>query len=70
MDNAYNMLLGQNWVFVTGAVLLAGTLIALSSMYLIGYFRPAWLYSFFNKLAGPITAVTTKVSATMASCHS
>ena len=50
-----------NWVFVTGAAILAGTLIALSSMYLVGYFRPAWLYSLFNKLAGPITAVTTKI---------
>ena len=45
-----------NWVFVTGAVLLAGTLIAMSSMYLVGYFRPAWLYALFNFAARPIGA--------------
>ena len=50
-----------NWIFVTGASLLAGALIALSSMYLIGYYKPAWLYGFFGKLAGPITAVTSAV---------
>lgn len=46
-----------NWVFVTGAVLLAGTLIALSSMYLIGYFKPSWLYAFFGRLQKPFGAI-------------
>lgn len=50
-----------NWLFVTGAVLLAGTLIALSSMYLIGFFRPSWLYSFFAKLYVPLGSVAQKV---------
>lgn len=46
-----------NWVFVTGAVLLAGTLVALSSMYVVGYLKPAWLYAFFSKLQKPIGAI-------------
>ena len=50
-----------NWVFVTGAVLLAGTLIAMSSMYLVGYFRPAWLYALFNFVARPVGAIARAI---------
>ena len=43
-----------NWVFATGAALLACVLLGLSSMYLAGYYRPAWLYAFFGKVAVPL----------------
>lgn len=46
-----------NWVFAIGAAVLALVLLALSSMYLIGYFRPAWLYALFGKIEKPLKAI-------------
>lgn len=50
-----------NTVFVTGAALLAGTLLILSSLFVIGYYRPRWLYKMFSLLQRPVRAVSRKV---------
>lgn len=39
-----------NFLFVTGAVALAGTLAALSSLFFVGYKKPRVLYGFFLRL--------------------
>ncbi|MEE0706132.1 MAG: lysylphosphatidylglycerol synthase domain-containing protein [Adlercreutzia sp.] len=45
------LIAGQvNFLFVTGAIVLAGTLLALSSLFVIGYKKPRLLYRFFMGL--------------------
>lgn len=50
-----------NTVFVIGALLLAATLLVLSSLYIIGFFQPQWLYGFFRRLAVPVGVIARKV---------
>lgn len=52
------MLGGQmNVWFLVGGLLLAGTLIALSSLFIVGYRKPDFLYAFFDKLEAVINKV-------------
>lgn len=37
-----------NWIFVTGGLLLAGTLLVLASFFMFGYFKPGWLEKIFG----------------------
>ena len=46
-----------NFLFVTGAVVLAGTLVALSSLFFIGYRKPRVLYRFFLGLERALNRV-------------
>ena len=46
-----------NFLFVTGAVVLAGTLVALSSLFFIGYRKPRVLYRFFLGLESALNRV-------------
>lgn len=55
-----------NPLFLMGALLLAGTLLGLSSLYVIGYARPQWLYGFFRRLAVPLGAVATRIRRPLA----
>lgn len=55
-----------NMVFVVGTLLLMFVLLGLSSMYVVGYFRPRWLYKLFNFVARPVDAVARKVKRPLA----
>lgn len=46
-----------NFLFVSGAIVLAGTLLALSSLFVVGHKRPRVLYTFFLKLEGLLNRV-------------
>jgi phosphatidylglycerol lysyltransferase len=46
-----------NTVFVVGALVLALTLVILSSLFVIGYFKANWLYRLFGMLQKPVRAV-------------
>lgn len=37
-----------NWIFITGGLLLAGTLLVLASFFMFGYFKPGWLEKIFG----------------------
>lgn len=58
------LIAGQvNFLFVTGALALAVTLIALSSLFFIGHLRPRWLFKFFlglQKVLNRIVGVVKK----------
>ncbi len=56
----------MNVLFVVGGLLLAGTLLVLSSLFVIGYYKPDWLYSLFahiEKFARKVVALFKKVLA-------
>lgn len=46
-----------NAIFVVGGLLLAGTLVILSSIFAFGYWRPQWLFRLFNFLEKPVRKV-------------
>lgn len=46
-----------NWIFVTGGVLLAGTLVALLSFFFLGYFKPRWLQKIFTVVDGIVRRI-------------
>lgn len=58
------LIAGQvNFLFVTGAIVLAGTLLALSSLFFVGYKRPRVLYRFFlglQKVLNKVIGVARK----------
>lgn len=48
-----------NWLFVTGAAILALTLVALSALFVVGYFKPDWLHRLFawiDRIANKVAA--------------
>ncbi|MCF0104898.1 MAG: flippase-like domain-containing protein, partial [Eggerthellaceae bacterium] len=46
-----------NWLFVTGGLLLMGALMALSSLFFIGHFKPIWLFYSFEKVQRTVARV-------------
>lgn len=50
-----------NVVFIIGALLLALTLLVLSSLFIIGYKKPGWLYKLFRVVQKVVQAVARKV---------
>ncbi len=50
-----------NVLFLIGSLLLAGTLLILSSMFFVGYKRPTWLYRLFGWIARPVCAIARAV---------
>ncbi len=48
-----------NWLFVAGAALLALTLVGLSALFVVGYFKPHWLerlFAFIERIGSRIAA--------------
>jgi len=41
-----------NPIFIIGGLVLLGTLLALSSFFFMGYFKPEWLFKIFDKVEG------------------
>lgn len=55
-----------NMLFLVGALLLAGTLLILSSLFVIGFYRPRWLYKLFGWIEKPVRAITRKLKKEVA----